>query len=92
METPEVRLILAFAKPVGGGSTVLIYSIDGGGSWVIQNSSFDGEYVRFIPGSLTHVWFSGASGIGESLDAGATITDRTGDFSGTALGGYGFDT
>lgn len=71
--------ILAFGKPVGGGDTVLLRSINGGTTWAIVNTSFDGNFVRWVPGSTTKVWVSGPDGIGYSEDAGATITAKTGD-------------
>lgn len=83
--------ILAFCKPVGGGATVLLKTTNGGTSWAIVNSTFDGDFVRWIPGSTSEAWVSGPDGIGYTANAGTTIQDRTGDFSGTPLGAYGWD-
>lgn len=86
----NTQIILAFCKPVGGGATKLLRTTNGGTTWAIVND-FDGDFVRWIPGSTTEAWVSGADGIGYTANRGTTIADRTGDFSGTLLGAYGFD-
>ena len=84
----NTQVILAFAKPVGGGDTVLIYTNDGGTTWVVQSTSFDGDFIRWNVGSTTQAWVAGDDGIAYTSNAGLTLSSRTGDFSGTALGAY----
>lgn len=77
--------ILAFCKPVGGGATKLLRTTNGGTTWVIVND-FDGDFVRWIPGSTTRAWVSGADGVGYTENAGTTIADKTGDLAVTPRG------
>jgi hypothetical protein len=93
----NTQLILAFAKPVGGGSTVLIGSDDGGGTWEVRNTSFDGNYVRFLPevwgGNGSIALLTGTDGAVYTTDFGDTLTDLTGDFTSDVaalpmMGGY----
>lgn len=74
----NTQIILAFAKPIAGGDTVLILSTNGGTTWTIANTGFDGESVRWEEGSTKRVWFAGASGIGYSNNRGLTIVNRSG--------------
>lgn len=81
----NTQRILAFAKPVGGGSTVLIGSTNGGTSWTIRTTGFDGDYVRFLPeawgGDGSKAIVSGADGIAYTSDFGDTLNSLDGDFA-----------
>jgi photosystem II stability/assembly factor-like uncharacterized protein len=74
----DTRHMLAFCKPDGGGDTVLLHTSDGGATWA-SRGTLDGNFVRWVPGSTTDVWLSGDDWIGYSDDAGATVTDQTGN-------------
>lgn len=94
----NTQRLLAFAQPVGGGATVLIGSTDGGSTWAIKSSSFDGERLHFVGatrgGNGSKAWVSGTDGIGYTEDFGTTVSDKTTNFdtvtgSTPALGAFG---
>lgn len=91
----NARRMLLFAQPSGGGSTVLLGSTDGGVTWAIKNTGFNGTFVDFIPpdqdGNGLKCLVAGADGVGYSTNFGTTITGKNGDLAtetgaATALG------
>jgi hypothetical protein len=75
----NTQRIAALVKPVGGGSTRLIVSTNGGTSWT-DRGTIDCLSVEF--GSTgTELWLAGAAGVRRSLDFGATLLTRTGDLN-----------
>jgi hypothetical protein len=75
----NTQRIAALVKPVGGGSTRLIVSTNGGTSWT-DRGAIDCLSVEF--GSTgTELWLAGAVGVRRSLDFGATLLTRTGDLN-----------
>lgn len=90
----NTQRIAALVKPVGGGSTRLITSTNGGTSWT-DRGAIDCLSVRFLSpaegGSGSELWLAGAAGIRLSYDFGATLMTKTGDLNietglSTALG------
>lgn len=74
----DTSIMMAFVKPVGGGSTKLIRSTNGGMLWTIQSSSFNGDWIRFVEplagGNGSKIWVAGTDGIAYSTDGGATFS------------------
>ncbi len=77
----DARKMVGFFERVDGAAGVfLLSSEDGGSSWEIRNSQFNGSQVYFVEpaqgGKGKEIWMSGASGVAFSADGGFTITAK----------------
>jgi hypothetical protein len=87
----NTQVILALAKPVGGGDTKLILSTDGGTTWTIEDALLNDRFVRWVSGSTQRAWMAGENGIDYTANRGGTIVTKIGDFPDTPIGAYGYN-
>lgn len=85
----DTRNLNAFAKPVGGGSTIMVRSTTGGLPWVVASEDFDGEFGRFEVGSTQRYFAAGPDRLIYTPNGGATLMEQDGNFTGDAKGFYG---
>ncbi len=84
----DTRIMAVFAKPLAGGNTRLIRTINGAASWSVAQGNLDGNWARWVPGSTQRLWMN--PGVRLSTNRGSTLQNKTTGTTGDILGVQGF--